>query len=59
MEANKEVAVSNARVAEVKALVDYNVSLSNLLRTEGSLLARHNIQIEEDRIDPKPWWARF
>jgi outer membrane protein TolC len=51
--------LTDARVAEVKALVEYNIALSNLRRAEGSLLAHHNIQFEEERIDRKPWWARF
>jgi outer membrane protein TolC len=51
--------LTKARVAEMKALVDYNRSLSSLRRAEGTLLAHHKIEIIPDTLGAKPWWARF
>jgi len=48
-----------AEVAELRALVDYNHSLSRLRLGEGTLLEHYNVRIEGPKKESDPWWARF
>jgi len=48
-----------AEGAELRALVDYNNSISRLKLAEGTLLEQYNIRVEGPRKESDPWWARF
>ncbi|MBI3061559.1 MAG: hypothetical protein HYY83_06235, partial [Deltaproteobacteria bacterium] len=45
--------------AELRALVDYNNSISRLKLAEGTLLEQYNIRVEGPKKESDPWWARF
>lgn len=51
--------VTNARLNENQALIDYNDSLTELERAQGSLLRRFNVDVEPRRPTKTPWWALF
>ncbi len=51
--------LTKARAAEVKAAIDYNVSLADLERAKGTLLERYSIVLEEPGEEYVPWWARL
>ncbi len=48
-----------AEGAEIKAITDYNNSLSKLRLVEGTLLDHYNVKFEQPGQDPEPWWAKF
>ena len=48
-----------AQGTELRAITDYNTSLSSLRLAEGTLLEHYNVQIEGPKKEPDPWWARF
>ncbi len=48
-----------AEGAELRAMVDYNNSISRLKLAEGTLLEQYNIRVEGPRKESDPWWARF
>lgn len=48
-----------AEGAELRALVDYNNSISRLKLAEGTLLEQYNIRVEGPGKESDPWWARF
>ena len=49
----------DAQGAELRAITDYNNSLSGLRLAEGSLLDSYNITVEGPKKESDPWWARF
>jgi len=49
----------DSRGAELRAIVDYNNSLSRLKLAEGALLEHYNVRVEGPKKEPDPWWARF
>jgi len=51
--------VTNARLNENQALIDYNNSTTDLERSQGTLLKRFNVEIEPRGASYSPWWARF
>ncbi|HZR83760.1 MAG TPA: TolC family protein [Candidatus Binatia bacterium] len=51
--------VSNARLVEIQAVIDYNNSITALERAEGTLLDRFNVEVAQRRATATPWWARF
>lgn len=48
-----------AQGSELRALTDYNNSISRLRVAEGSLLDYYNVRVEPPEKAPDPWWARF
>ena len=48
-----------ARGAELRAIIDYNNSLSRLKLAEGTLLDHYNVRVEGPKKESDPWWARF
>jgi outer membrane protein TolC len=48
-----------ARGTEVQAATDYNVSLAELARAQGTLLDEYSVVIEIPGKRFVPWWARF
>lgn len=51
--------LTSARGTEVQAATDYNVSLAELARAEGTLLDKYSVVIEVPGERFVPWWARF
>jgi outer membrane protein len=51
--------LTQARGNELKAAIDYNVSLAALSRAIGSILDRFSVVIEEPGKRFVPWWAQF
>jgi outer membrane protein TolC len=51
--------LTQARGNELKAAVDYNVSLAALSRATGTILDRFSVVIQEPGERFVPWWARF
>lgn len=49
----------DAQGAELRAVTDYNNSLSRLGLAEGTLLEHYNVRVEGPKKEPDPWWARF
>lgn len=49
----------DAQGAELRAVTDYNNSLSSLRLAQGNLLDSYNIQVEGPKKESDPWWARF
>lgn len=49
----------DAQGAELRAITDYNNSLSRLKLAEGTLLEYHNVKVEGPKKEADPWWARF
>ncbi len=49
----------DAKGAELRAITDYNDSLSGLRLAEGTLLDHYNVQVEGPKKESDPWWARF
>lgn len=49
----------DAQGAELRAIIDYNNSLSRLKLAEGSLLNHYNVRVEGPKKESDPWWARF
>jgi len=51
--------LTTARGNEVQAETDYNVSLAELARSEGTLLDQYSVVVEVPGKRFVPWWARF
>ncbi len=51
--------LTTARGVEVQAATDYNVSLAELARAQGTLLDAYSVVIEVPGKRFVPWWARF
>ncbi len=51
--------LTSARGIEVQAATDYNVSLAELARAQGTLLDQYSVVIEVPGERFVPWWARF
>ncbi len=51
--------VTNARLNENLALIDYNDSLVALERAQGTLLRRFDVDVEPRHATKTPWWALF
>jgi outer membrane protein len=51
--------LTSARAEEIRALIDYNVSLAALRQAEGTLLEQFDIVLEALPPNPKSIWARF
>lgn len=51
--------VTNARLNENLALIDYNDSLTELERAQGTLLRKFNVDVEPRQPTKTPWWALF
>ena len=51
--------LTEARAAEIRALIDYNVSLAALRQSEGRLLETFDVVLERLPPAPTPLWARF
>ena len=49
----------DAQGAELRAITDYNDSLSRLRLAEGALLGHYNIKVEAPKKESDPWWSRF
>lgn len=49
----------DAQGTELRAITDYNNSLSSLRLAEGALLDYYNITVEGPKKKSDPWWARF
>jgi len=49
----------DAKGTELRAITDYNDSLSGLRLAEGTLLDYYNVQVEGPKKESDPWWARF
>lgn len=48
-----------ARVAEIQALIEYNISRTRLDRAQGTLLSSFDVEIAPRGTTSTPWWARF
>jgi outer membrane protein TolC len=51
--------LTTARGNEVQAQTDYNVSLAELARSQGTLLDQYSVVVEVPGKHFTPWWARF
>ena len=51
--------LTQARAAEIRALTEYRINLAELRRVEGTLLDKHDIEVETPEPVGTPWWARF
>jgi outer membrane protein len=51
--------LTQARATEVQAATDYNISLDELARAEGTLLDKYSVVVEIPGTRFVPWWARF
>lgn len=51
--------LTSARAAEIRALIEYNVSLAELRRAEGALLGDYDVVVEPLAERPQPLWAAF
>lgn len=51
--------LTTARGSEVQAQTDYNVSLAELARSQGTLLDQYSVVVEVPGKRFVPWWARF
>lgn len=51
--------LTKARGVELQAATDYNVSLAELARAQGTLLDEYSVVIEVPGERFTPWWARF
>jgi len=51
--------LTTARGNEVQAQTDYNVSLAELARAQGTLLDKYSVVVEVPGKRFIPWWARF
>jgi outer membrane protein len=48
-----------ASVAEIQALIEYNISRTEFERAQGTLLSRFNVEVSPRGPAETPWWARF
>ncbi len=51
--------LTSARGIELQAATDYNISLAELARAEGTLLDEYSVVVEVPGEHFTPWWARF
>ncbi len=51
--------LTQARGVELRAATDYNISLAELARSQGSLLDQYSVVVEVPGKRFVPWWARF
>ena len=51
--------LTQARGVELQAATDYNISLAELARAQGTLLDQYSVVIEVPGAHFTPWWARF
>jgi outer membrane protein TolC len=51
--------LTTARGNEVQAATDYNISLAELARAQGTILDQYSVVIEVPGKRFVPWWARF
>jgi outer membrane protein len=51
--------VARARLTEIQAIVDYNNSIADLERAQGTILQRFNVEIAPRAETETPIWARF
>ena len=51
--------LTTARGSEVQAATDYNISLAELARAQGTLLDEYSVVVEIPGKRFVPWWARF
>jgi outer membrane protein TolC len=51
--------LTQARGVELQAATDYNISLAELARSQGTLLDEYSVVIEVPGERFTPWWARF
>ena len=51
--------LTQARATEVQAATDYNISLDELARAEGTILDKYSVVVEVPGERFVPWWARF
>jgi outer membrane protein TolC len=51
--------LTRARATEVQAATDYNVSLAELARAQGTILDKYSVVVEVPGERFAPWWARF
>jgi outer membrane protein TolC len=51
--------LTQARGIEVRAATDYNISLAELARAQGTLLDRYSVVVEVPGERFVPWWAKF
>ncbi|MEO6025573.1 MAG: TolC family protein, partial [Candidatus Binatia bacterium] len=51
--------LTQARGIELQAATDYNISLAELARAQGTLLDQYSVVIEVPGKHFTPWWARF
>lgn len=51
--------LTQARGVELQAATDYNISLAELARAQGTLLDEYSVVIEVPGKRFTPWWARF
>jgi outer membrane protein TolC len=51
--------LTQARGVELQAATDYNISLAELARSQGTLLDEYSVVIEVPGEHFTPWWARF
>jgi outer membrane protein TolC len=49
----------DAQGAELRAITDYNNSISRLRLADGTLLQSYNIEVDGPKKASEPWWARF
>ena len=51
--------LTTARGNEVQAATDYNVSLAELARAQGTILDEYSVVVEVPGERFTPWWAKF
>jgi outer membrane protein TolC len=51
--------LTQARGVELRAATDYNISLAELARAQGTLLDEYSVVVEVPGERFTPWWARF
>ena len=51
--------LTQARGVELRAATDYNISLAELARAQGTLLDQYSVVVEVPGKRFVPWWARF
>jgi outer membrane protein TolC len=51
--------LTQARATELQAATDYNISLDELARAQGTILDKYSVVVEVPGKRFVPWWARF
>jgi outer membrane protein TolC len=49
----------DAEAGELRAVTDYNNSISRLGLAEGTLLRSYNVEVQSPTKPAEPWWAKF